>query len=62
MGTGDGRKLYMMTRLSCHIYGTWRSKEVEGGKPLRKGDTFYWGRLTPLNTIVNVSAVGTIIG
>ena len=42
---------------SCHIYGTWRSKEVGGGFAViiwdgashKAGDHFLWEELNPLD-------------
>ena len=47
---------------SCHIYGTWRSKEVgrgevlkssngRGGQVIKEGRNFYEGKLNFLDTI-----------
>ena len=59
--TGDGRKLCIVPSHNCHIYGTWRSKEVEGafkvmiwereGRQKTRWETFLWGELTLPDTM-----------
>ena len=42
-GTRVRRKLYMVLCHNCHIYGTWRRKELGGGEVLKLK---FWGQVT----------------
>lgn len=55
------RKLCIVLSHNCHIYGPWRSREVEGafkvmiwereGRQKTRWETFLWGELTSPDTM-----------